>query len=297
MNFAEQSERFLTESQARKRNPIKTATVAKYRSSLAHALPLFGHLELAQIGNKDLKALVAKLSADGLAASTIIGVVVVVKEVIASALDAEGNQLYPRTWNNDFIDLPTIMNQKSPAISPEAVQKAIAASQGRDKALVALLAGTGLRIGEALALEASDWDKVNFTLSVTKTVIKGRIQSSTKTEAGRRVVDLAPELNTFLAQNLPNEGLLFPSQVGGLAREMTLYEHLNKLGIPGFHSLRRYRVTHLRKSGVPEGLVQFWAGHRGSSITDRYDKIAQDATTRKEWAIKAGLGFELLGIL
>ena len=36
----------------------------------------------------------------------------------------------------------------------------------------------------------------------------------------------------------------------------------------GFHALRRFRLTHVRKAKAPESLIQFWMGHSGTSITD-----------------------------
>ena len=216
-----------------------------------------------------------------------------VKLVISSALDEQGNELYPRTWNNDFIDLPVIQGQKAPVATVAGIQKALGEAKGQDRALVALLAGTGLRINEALALTAADWDRENMTLFVTKTIIDGDVQNSTKTEAGQREIDLDPTLNAFLDEALPSEGLLFRSATGGIVRINTLYEHFEKMGVPGFHSFRRFRVTQLRKTGIPEGLVQSWIGHAGKSITDRYDKIAQDVVARKQFAAQAGLGFQL----
>lgn len=296
MNFTEQATKFIAESQSRKRSPIKAATVAKYQFSLAHALPMFGNRDLSEINNGALKVLVTKLAGNDLSASTITGVVTVVKLVVASAVNSEGEELYPRTWNNEFMELPIISDQEAPVATPEGVSGAISRANGQDKALVALLAGTGLRVGEALVLTAEDWDRVNFTLSVTKTLVRGHIQNSTKTDAGKRTVDLTPELNGFLARHLPANGLLFRSATGGTVREMTLYDHLNKLGIPGFHSLRRFRVTQLRKSAIPEGLIKFWTGHSNESITDRYDKIRENVVARKEFAQKAGLGFQLEAI-
>src|ERR1700676_3194994 len=100
MNFKDQSNTFLKSIQSRKRNPVKQATVAKYEASLKHALPLFGNRDLAQVNNSDLKVLVKMLSDEGLSASTITGVAVVVKLVVASARGAEGKQLFPREWDN-----------------------------------------------------------------------------------------------------------------------------------------------------------------------------------------------------
>lgn len=293
MNFKNQAETFLKAAQTRKRNPIKASTVHKYESSLTHVFPLFGNRDLADINNNALKTLVSKLSADGLSASTIVGVVTVVKLVVASAVNDQGEELYPRTWNHEFIDLPVIdpNSQKAPVAGGKAISQAISQAVGEEKALYALLAGSGLRIDEAHVLtvgpetkNVSTWDPQTGTIH-----IRPAAGWTPKTDAGIRDIDLAPELNGYLIAILkPVEGqpMFHPFT------RMTGYRHLEKAGIPGFHSLRRFRVTHLRKS-VPEGLLKFWIGHANESVTDRYDKIRVDVGARKTFAEKAGLGFSL----
>lgn len=292
MNFKLQSEQFLKSAQTRKRNPIKESSVKKYVSSLTHVLPAFGDKDLADINNSTLKTLVAQLSAEGLSASTITGVVAVVKLVVASAVNDQGEPLYPRTWNHEFIDLPVIdpNDQKAPVAGGKAISQAVSRAAGQDRALYALLAGSGLRIDEARVLtvgpesNTSTWDPQTGTV-----YIKATASWSPKTDAGVRTVDLAPELNDFLVETLaPVEG----QPVFRHVRPMTAYGHLKDAGIPGFHSLRRFRVTHLRKT-VPEGLLKFWIGHANESVTDRYDKIRVDVDARKNFAEKAGLGFSL----
>jgi len=300
MNFKQQSEAFIKSIQTRKRNPVKPATVAKYESSLGHALPLLGNRDLSQINNSDLKVLVKMLSDEGLSASTITGVAVVVKLVVGSAVNEQGEELYPRSWNNEFIDLPVINpnSQKAPVATDKAISEAISRGLGQDRALYALLAGTGLRINEARALMVgpddgvnSFWDPAAAVITVRSTVVDGAIQLSPKTEAANRQVDLTPELNAFMKDVLqPTTGLVFKP-----VREMSAYSNLGKVGIPGFHSLRRFRVTQLRKS-VPEGLIKFWIGHCNESVTDRYDKIRYDLVARKQFAVQAGLGFQLEAI-
>jgi integrase len=69
------------------------------------------------------------------------------------------------------------------------------------RALIALLAGSGMRVGEALAIGmpgGNVWDPEAGTITVRATLVRGRLQEAPKTEAGNRVVDLHPELNTFL---------------------------------------------------------------------------------------------------
>jgi integrase len=61
----------------------------------------------------------------------------------------------------------------------------------------------------------------------------------------------------------------------------------------GFHSFRRFRVTHLRKQGTPEDLLRFWIGHGDKTITDRYAKLRNDRSFRKAVAESAGIGFAL----
>jgi integrase len=302
MNFKTQSETFLKAAKTRKRNPISDATSRKYEASLEHAYSLFANRELSDVNNNALKVLVAKLSAEGLSASTITGVVTVIKLVVASAVDENGDQLFPRTWNHEFMDLPVIdpKSQKAPVMGAQALSKAISQANGQDKALVALLAGSGLRVGEAQALFVgpedsvnSTWDPETGTVYVKTTVVEDSdIQQGTKTPAGVREVDLAPELNAFLVAALrPVVGQrVFHGAKNELFCRKTAAARLAT--VPGFHSLRRFRVTHLRKH-VPEGLLKFWIGHSNESVTDRYDKIRADVPARKSFAEKAGLGFSL----
>lgn len=73
----------------------------------------------------------------------------------------------------------------------------------------------------------------------------------------------------------------------------SLHPVLKKIGREpcGFHAFRRFRDTHLRKSRVPDGLIQFWMGHAPESMTDLYDKVRDDAEFRRFASEQAGLGF------
>lgn len=305
MTFKQQSDIFMVLIGSRKREPVKQSTLIAYKSLLAKwIIPAIGGKFLADIQNGSVKPLIDIMSKAGKSPQTITSAIGLVKAVMKSVVDENGNQVYPRTWSNEFMDVPVIKAQKAPIATVKGVQQAIRQANGQDAALYALLAGTGLRIGEALSLmvgpddgKNSFWDPGTATVIVRSTVSRGRIQLSPKTESGNREIDLSPDLNAYLCQVLLRKnltsGLLFPNEKGGVANDRTGYRHLEEVGLPGFHSLRRFRVTHLRKQGIPEGLVQFWAGHRGSSITDRYDKISLDTDARKQYAKSAGLGFQL----
>jgi integrase len=59
----------------------------------------------------------------------------------------------------------------------------------------------------------------------------------------------------------------------------------------GCHAFRRFRVTHLRKNGVPEDLIHFWAGHAGKSVTDDYSKLKDDLVFSKRSSDTSGARF------
>ncbi len=74
---------------------------------------------------KTLKDLVGKLVAEDLAPKTIGELVSVVKKVVASAVSDDGEKLFPRDWNPEFIDLPAVIKQAQPCATKEDVERAI----------------------------------------------------------------------------------------------------------------------------------------------------------------------------
>lgn len=311
MNFKAQAEKHMAHVATRNRNPVSASTLASYRSFLNKwILPNLGHMALADVHNGTVKPLIAALSSEGYAAQTITNIKGLIADVVASAVDENGNELYPRTWNNEFMDVPVIKHaeQKAPTATPKMVEKAIAkalaAGRPQDAGLYAVLAGSGIRIGEALALKIgpdngkdSYWVPETGTLIIRSTVAKGVIQPTTKTEAGKREIDLAPEINEFLVKTLGliEDGLVFRDEDGGLIRSNStrLYDNMRSDGIPGFHSLRRFRLTYLDAAGASRGQIKAWGGHANKDITDRYINATIDVEARKMAAAKVGFGFQL----
>lgn len=301
MDFKTQSKKFIAALETRKRNPVSENTLRSYGSYLrTWILPTLGSTDISQFENGAMKAFVAGLSE--LSPSTIVIIANLVKEIVASAQDANGNQLFPRAWNNDFVDLPVVSarDQKAPTIGVAALETAISRSQGQFKPLYMLLAATGLRISEALALRAGPDDGRSsvWLPEHNKLIIRGQVQNGEfvrpKTAAGFREVDINADMNEVLCQlDRPSGNLLFMGHNEYLPLA-TAYDAARRDGIPGFHSLRRFRVTRLREVGAPEDLLKFWIGHSGKDISDRYSKLAQNVVVRKEWAEKTGLGFSII---
>ncbi|HEX8879848.1 MAG TPA: hypothetical protein VF749_07455 [Candidatus Acidoferrum sp.] len=76
------------------------------------------------------------------------------KAVVASAVHQNGERLFPRTWNEEFIDAPVVKYQKQPSTDKKGMESILKEAVGQYRVLYALLAGCGaLRAGEALGLE------------------------------------------------------------------------------------------------------------------------------------------------
>jgi hypothetical protein len=152
--FREQAKWFLSHAVNRKRNPAKPATVANWRCCLDKWLnPSLGDLPLASVNNATVKALVTKMHEAKLSAQTVTTYTNLVKLVVASALDENGEELFPRKWNNEFMDVPIIENQHQPTFTEAEMNAILEMANGRERVLYALLAGSGLRMGEAFGLE------------------------------------------------------------------------------------------------------------------------------------------------
>ncbi len=96
ITFREQAKWFLNHSVKRKRRPVKPATIQTWQNCTDKWLnPNLGDLLLGSINNATVKVVVAKMNEAGLSAKTICNYVGLVKLVLASAIDANGEQLYP----------------------------------------------------------------------------------------------------------------------------------------------------------------------------------------------------------
>ena len=65
-----------------------------------------------------LKAFGEALLAKKLSPKSIQEIAAFVRAIVASALNAEGEELFPRKWNLEFADLPTIGKQKGESVTP-----------------------------------------------------------------------------------------------------------------------------------------------------------------------------------
>jgi site-specific recombinase XerD len=292
--FASQCPVFLASLAARRKKP-KPSTLEKFDSIChCHILPRIGDCDLGTFDNGAMKRFADDLCASELSARSVRQIVLVTKMVIGSAIDENGNLLYSKTWNHDFLDLPPISTDAPGAATAQEIEKVLREHKDKRVAvLVGLLAGTGLRIGEALALRISD-DGTHSCLSdgalfIRTALWRGRENDSPKTNAGKRTIFLCSDIEAMLRAFIGERkvGVLFRSRTGNF-----LSERVARAGLPwGFHSLRRYRVSHCRMMRASEDWLRQCVGHANRGITDSYFRMDPEFA-RKE-STRVGLGFSL----
>lgn len=280
----------------------KPGPVATMESQLTkHILPRLGSLPLDAIDETavqefatDLKRTTFEMRKPNgnliktykLSRKTILNIVGVIKLVL-------GKKVW-MTWN---LDLGKPQRPKQRYFTQEQLGKIIEACDGQDRILFALLAGTGMRIGEAAGLHVEDLDLTNDVIYVRRGVWNGREQTP-KTENAERAIDIDVTLAEILRQYLQDRktGRVFQARngspiCGNNIRKRVLYPLLERLDIPkaGIHAFRHSRVTILRKNGTPEDLQKQWIGHSSLRTTDRYSHTNQEVEYRQRAARKVGL--------
>ncbi len=151
----------------------------------------------------------------------------------------------------------------------------------RDRAMLELMYGSGLRVSELVGLELN---QVNTNLGLVRLVGKG---------SKERVVPVGEESLHWLTRYLRDarpllqrqsrlDGALFLSSRGSAITRQAFWQnikkHLRKAGIKTVfspHSLRHAFATHLLNHGADLRTVQMLLGHSSLSTTQIYTHVAQ----------------------
>jgi integrase len=176
------------------------------------------------------------------------------------------------------------------------------ASWPRWWALLETLAWTGMRFGEASALEWRDVDLEGGSLRVRRAVWRGEV-GHPKARASRREIALPDELVTLLREHRDRMlreqaagvelALVFPSPFAGRVSKRGVVAHtsntgarkamltvcatakINLAGRPTLHCLR-HTLNNLVRQQAPEIVRQAIIGHADETIGERYSKVGVD---------------------
>ena len=205
----------------------RASTHAEYGRLVGHINKHASGVRLAKISPLHLEALQTALEQNEVGARTRQAVHRLVHRALA---DAQRRGLI-RINVAAAVDAPRVSRKELHVLDSRQTRKLldVAAGQPRIGPLVTLLATTGLRIGEALALQWRDLDLEAGTVAVERTLVevKGKLRfHEPKTKSSRRQVGVPQEaLKALRAQRsrLPGpphpERLIFTDRKGGPWRQ------------------------------------------------------------------------------
>ena len=143
----------------------------------------------------------------------------------------------------------------------------------KHKSLLALLYGSGLRIGEVLKLRIEDIDSKRMRIRV----LGAKGKKDRYSIIGQPVLKL---LREYYKSYKPI-GLLFSGQFGGQYSSTSagkiLKNAIKTSGVPkrgGLHSLRHSFATHLLEAGTDLRYIQELLGHSSSTTTEIYTHVS-----------------------
>jgi len=304
VSFRDQAKTYVRWAITRDREPIRDSSSVEAALN-KWILPAIGDLPLGNVHNITVKPLVTKMK-KSLSARTVNKYVEYIEQVVASLKDGKtGEPVHPRKWDAKEMDLPVLKSkeQRRPALKVNAVNKLVSESEGDEQSLYVLLAATGMRISEALALESKHFVNNCRTIQVCQQVDRDhpRIVNYVKTDAGFREVDLCTAVGEYLQAfiNLKDE-LLFETRNGtpylhNNLEQRWLTPRLETMGIDergmGFHAFRRFRKTWLRGKRVQEDINNFWMGHAPNTMSETYSRLDLELDLRLAEAESIGVGF------
>ncbi len=283
-------------------SPRKEKTKALYRqlARIYLAPAPFGATPLDRLRKTHIDGLVVALRKRGLSDSTVRLTYTVLRAVLDDAkldgLVAENAAAkMPR---------PRLKHTEARYLSASEVAAVLAAAEGlRYRPVLALIAATGLRQGEALALR---WDAVNLkdaTMKVAATLgsVGGELViTEPKSARSRRTIPLSPGVVALLkaqrvtqaaerlhaGEQWTDSGLVFTTEFGAPVDPRYLHRTVKravaKAGIENVsgHTLRHSAAVAWLEAGVHIKAVADLLGHSSIAITGGIYGHTSDATTR-----------------
>jgi integrase/recombinase XerD len=267
---------FLALSTAR----LAPRTVDAYRRDLADFSAWLG-ASPADASPEQLASYLAQLRADGLAATTIARRVAALRSFFRHQVLLGARPDNPASE----LELPRRRRALPKTLSPGEVERLIDAAAGttprslRDRALVELLYGAGLRVSEAVGLERGAVD------------LEGRLVRTIGKGSKERVVPIGREaveaLRRYLARGRPyldkrHRPEVFLNAQGGALTRAGAFLILRRLaGAAGLepervhpHLLRHSFATHLLEGGADLRSVQEMLGHADLATTELYTHVS-----------------------
>lgn len=267
------------------------STLAAYRTDLRGYCTWLAERRLAlrQVGEEDITAYVEHLKAQGRKESTVKRAVVVVRSLHRFLVREGAVTVDPASE----VAVPRVPRNLPKALSEADVTRLLDTVVGddpvarRDRVILEVLYGTGLRISELVGLSLTDVDTDDALVRAFGKGAKERIVPLGRV-ARRAVLDwLAPGGRDALtpkqwARRGDAEALLLNRRGGRLSRQGAwgvVRKHAEQVGLADQlspHVLRHSCATHMLDHGADVRTVQELLGHSSVSTTQIYTLVSQE---------------------
>jgi integrase len=256
-----------------------------------------GRLTLDRVRPSHVEGWVVELRRKGLAESTIRSAYTILRAVLDTAVRDGAVASNPAA----VIRRPRVTSKEAPHLTPPQVAELLRAAEGsRYAPLFALLVHTGLRRGEALALQWSDVDLAKGMLRVRGTLsrVDGELLvTEPKTARSKRFVPISAPAERLLRDLRAGQaeeraralsawretGFVFTTEFGEPCDPRNALRALRaaatRAGLPraGLHTLRHSAASVMLNGGVPLKVVSEILGHSSIAITgDIYGHVSPD---------------------
>jgi integrase len=260
-----------------------------------HLLPCFGSMRLMDIRPADISEFLDRLRPK-MEAYTLQSFYSMLRLMFDLACEYD---LIERSPVRPKLQMPETVRVEKPTLNAASIRRILAAIPDEQERLFTLLiAVTGMRVGEALALRWTDFDVERCEIQVNHTLYRNRLKRP-KTDSSRRPFHLIPAVARLLSLHKEQSAFqaggdfIFCRPDGGPLNPPTLrhrlYSAMDRAGVVrtarkyGYHIFRHTAGTLLYTRTRDLKLVQGRLGHSNISTTsDIYvhleDKVAREGT-------------------
>lgn len=286
VSFAEYAAAWIATYDGRTARGIRRSTIRSYRRDLGldeegnptgtGAVAYFGRTPLAMITAQDVKQYAAECVTAGLARNTVRLRIAPVKALLATAVEEGLIRANPAAGLRLGRTVASAPVKEIRALNETEVVRVLAEVPERHRLLFELLAQTGLRISEALALTKADVDFGRRRLRVERRLVDGELDAP-KTRYGVRQVPLSPGLARQLWTRLATveaDALVFSTSTGSSLDRSKLYAAVRaagkRAGIEwpvGLHTFRHSCASIMFRRGVPKEAIRRLLGHHSWDFT------------------------------
>lgn len=250
-----------------KQDKVTPGTWRCYEAPLNEITNHFGKKELKDISGKDVQRYLNSLSLSYKSTLTRKSIISQIFDFAIVDLDMDVKNPCDRV----SVDTRLPRSTRS-ALSDEDVQ-AIKDTTKDEFILAPLIYYTGMRCGEAIALQFQDIDFKNKTIKITKGLTHHGNQpviSPPKTASGIRIVPLLPQLEALLPKKHRKTDYVVsgekPLTKSALAKRWEKWEKNHNVKFDR-HSIRHTYATMLYESGIDVKAAQRLLGHANFSTT------------------------------